>query len=845
MIKRIISKEKLFPKMKEGMADIAGIVKRTLGPGGQPILLERRGQSPNGDPLGPKITKDGVSVADECFDPDPEKDIIIQAVKSICRKTNTMAGDGPQPLYSKVLTPKGFIPMDAVKVGMEICGTNGSTQTVLGVFPKGEKEIYQVTFANGKQVECCEEHLWKVVDYKGEEELLTTQTIKSAMREDYESFYIKPTLAEYPDNLEEMPFDPYFAGILLAKGFTQNGDSFSILLNTNESLNNVKVPSGVYLETTKIEGLEYSEIKFSNKGNNPINPSTFFALLMLCVGSKEIPTCYLWGSRKTREALLQGMMDSSSLSKTGKFDLLCSSPNLAKNLVSLARSLGRTFITVPGTISQIIRVLEVTGAANVDTIVDVTKTGRTTAMQCIKVSNPDSLYITDDFVVTHNTTTAIVLGEALLNETLSELESNKALNPQLVRESVELASKEVLAELKKLAQPVKDHKTISQVATISANGEVEIGEIIGKAFEKVGAEGVVVVDEGSGNTTTLDIVEGYQVQRGAEFRDVFFNNPDKTQFEAKDVRLLIFDGKLVNFTSLRPILLKLAQSNLVNGHPVMPPVVIMANDFSTEVIQWLLIQKSDAGMQFCAVKGPNTTNIRSGYYDDIAAMSGGTRLGNGGASLESADLENLGEVDRAVIDKYTTTFYDGQGDEAEVLARVEQLKAMRNRAESPYDEQIFTDRIAALTQGIAKIGVGGATDLEIKEKYDRIEDALNAARAAIEEGVIPGGGTTLLRIATEMSAKSIGHKILKQALKTPFYQILANIEHEITQAEFEAVMRDPNAVYDARHKKVENAITAGILDPVKVCRTAFENAVSISTLLSTAGGGIIYDKDVK
>ena len=271
----------------------------------------------------------------------------------------------------------------------------------------------------------------------------------------------------------------------------------------------------------------------------------------------------------------------------------------------------------------------------------------------------------------------------------------------------------------------------------------------------------------------------------------------------------------------------------------------MANEFSQEVISWLLIQKNDGGMQFCAVKGPHATTVRSGYYDDIAIMSGGTRLGNGGATLENATLDDIGEVERVVIDKYTTTFYDGQGDEDEMLKRVEQLRAMKTKAESPYDEQILSDRIGALTQGIAKIGVGGATDMEIKEKYDRIEDALNSARAAIEEGVIPGGGVTLLKIAVEMEAKSIGHKILKTALKSPFYQILANIEHEISQEEFEAVMKDKNAVYDARNKVVVDAMAAGIIDPVKVTRTGLENAVSIAALLSTAGGGIVFVKDDK
>lgn len=533
MSKRIINKEALAPKIIEGVTEISAIVKRTLGPGGLPILIQRVGFQPNGDPLGPKITKDGVSVADECFSSDPEKDLIIQAVKSICRRTNSVAGDG--------------------------------------------------------------------------------------------------------------------------------------------------------------------------------------------------------------------------------------------------------------------------------------------------------------------TTTAIVLGEAILKETLAELESNSNLNPQLVRESVESAAKDVMKLLQEQAIKIKKPKSIAQVATISANGETEIGEIIGEAFGKVGAEGVVTVDEGSGMSTTLELVDGYQIQRGAEARDAFFNNKEMTHFEAENARLLIYDGRLMNYTTLVPMLTKLAQSN---GNKV-PPVVILANEFSNEVLQWLVIQKVDAGMQFVAVKGPHTSHVRSGYYDDIAAMSGGTRLGNGSRSLENGDAEDFGLVKKVVVDKYTTTFYDGQGDEDTILERVTQLQALKKSAESPYDKGVVGDRLAALTQGIAKIGVGGSTELEIKEKYDRIEDALNAARAAIQEGIIPGGGVTLLKIAIELGSLSIGHKILARALQTPFYQILENIGYKITQEEFEEIMNNKGFTYDARNKKVVDAMKSGIIDPVKVTRTGLENAVSIAALLSTAGGGIIFVKDDK
>lgn len=448
------------------------------------------------------------------------------------------------------------------------------------------------------------------------------------------------------------------------------------------------------------------------------------------------------------------------------------------------------------------------------------------------------------------TTTAVVLGEAIVKATEDALKADPKLNPQLVKEAVEEASKEVIKKLRKLAVPVKNTKMIHQVATISANGDEEIGSIISQAFEHVGAEGVVTVDEGYTPRITLDKVDGYQFGRGAEGRNAFFNNKENTQFEAENVALIIYDGRLVSFTQLIPAfnILGGVQETEQGMRPTkkLPAILIMANEFSPEVLQFMLVQKNEGGLIMCPVVGPNTTHVRTGYYDDLAAYTGGTRLGNGSRNLESIEEDDIGLVSRVIVDKYKTTFYDGQGAEEDILERVNQLKAARARAESAYDAQVVNDRIAALTSGIAKIGVGGTTEFEIKEKYDRIEDALNAARAAIQEGVVPGGGATLLRIARSLNAeKSIGHAILQRALQAPFYQILENIGLDESEASGLAseMTRSDKIVYDARNKQVKRALSAGIIDPVKVTRTALENAVSIASLLSTAGGAIIYKND--
>lgn len=446
------------------------------------------------------------------------------------------------------------------------------------------------------------------------------------------------------------------------------------------------------------------------------------------------------------------------------------------------------------------------------------------------------------------TTTAMVLGEAIVNEMEAVLKADPTLNPQLVKESLEEASKEVVKILKKMAIPVRDNKMIRQIATISANGDSSIGDIIGEAFDHVGAEGVVTVDMGNSSKTTLSKVDGYQFGRGAEGRNGFFNNTNNTNFDAKEAAVIIYDGRLSSYTQLVSAFRILGGAmNTPDGEKYtkqIPPVVLIANEFSPEVLQFLLIQKNEGGMVVLPVTGPNITHVRTGYYDDMAVYTGGTRLGNGSRNLESIEEDDFGLVKRVTSDKYKTTFYEGQGAEDEILIRVDQLKAAKVEAESPYDAQVFNDRIAALTSGVAKIGVGGQTEMEIKEKYDRIEDALNAARAAIQEGVVPGGGSTLLRIAQKMSpSKSVGHKILKEALQAPFLQILKNVGRSVTSNELIEILNGKTKVYDARNKKVKNALSAGIIDPVKVTRTALENAVSIASLLATAGGAIIFVKE--
>lgn len=492
----------------------------------------------------------------------------------------------------------------------------------------------------------------------------------------------------------------------------------------------------------------------------------------------------------------------------------------------------------------------------------ITKDGVTVASECahedervdVVIQTVKAICKKTNTLAGDGTTTAIVLGEAIFKIALEYMENNPDLNPQLLKESLErVILNEVIPMLQKQAKPVNNNlEKIKEVATISANGDEEIGEIIKNAFAEVGAEGVITIDEGHSIETTIDVVDGFQFNRGAEGGDRFFNNQEGTHFDSKDVYVVLYDGDIKHHGQIVPLLSKMNDAFVEQGYNSFPPIVFVANNFSQDTLQYLLIQKANGGMNVCCVKGPNVTNVRTMILDDLAIVLDATRLGNGNTDLENAQFGideegnvhgDVGLADRVVINKYSSTFYGGAGEEEDILERIDKLKASRDQAFSEYDLAQINDRIGSLSCGIAKIGVGGRTELEIKEKYHRIEDALNAARAAIDEGIIPGGGTPLYRIAAELAPSSgIEYEILNRALKSPFNQILENIGLTLEDVFEPGVLSELETTYDARNKEYVNALEAGIIDPVKVTRIALENAMSIAGLLITCGGAITYQR---
>ncbi len=478
----------------------------------------------------------------------------------------------------------------------------------------------------------------------------------------------------------------------------------------------------------------------------------------------------------------------------------------------------------------------------------ITKDGVTVAKEC---SDPDPrvdvvLQAIKDIcektnkMVGDGTTSSLVLGNAILIEA-QELINKEHSNPQTIRNELEASLKDICAKLDELSIPCNNMDMVEHVATISANGDKSIGSLVRKAYESVGAEGVITVDTGSGKEHTIQIVSGYQFQKGAEAQERFFNNETNTRFEAENTHIIIYDGRLQEPKEVSDILNEIYKKNEAN----MPPVMFIANEFDPLVIQMLLITRAQSALRICAVKGPHATTVRTQFYEDMATYLGGYKFGNGNRSLGNFEYEDIGIAGKVVVDKYTTTLYDGQGTEEAVLARIDQLKAQKPMAESAYDESIIADRISYLGEGIAKIGVGGLTELEIKEAYHRIEDAVNASKVAIEDGIIPGGGVTLMNIAESLEGKTNGEIILKKALQAPMIQISLNLgrtKEQTLKMYNDHIKGHSELTFDGVSGQIVPALKEGIIDPVKVTKSALAAAVSISALLCTTGGAIIFVK---
>jgi chaperonin GroEL len=439
------------------------------------------------------------------------------------------------------------------------------------------------------------------------------------------------------------------------------------------------------------------------------------------------------------------------------------------------------------------------------------------------------------------TTTATVLAQAIFREGLKNVTAG--VNPMALKRGIDAAVAAVVEELKKMSVPVKGKKEIAQVGSISANNDKEIGDLIAQAMEKVGKDGVITVEEAKGLETTLETVEGMQFDRGY-LSPYFVTDPEKMEAVLEDPLILIHDKKISSMKDLLPILEKVAQMG--------KPLLIIAEDIEGEALATLVVNKLRGTLRVSAVKAPGFGDRRKAMLEDIGVLTGGQVISEElGLKLENAVVTDLGRAKRIVVDKETTTIIDGQGDEEKIKGRIKEIKAAVEKTTSDYDREKLQERLAKLAGGVAVINVGAPTESEMKEKKARVEDALHATRAAVEEGIVPGGGVALIRAQKALKTlkltetdEQIGVDIVRKAIEEPVRIIVQNaggegsiVVEKIRQS------KDNSYGYNALTDQYEDLVAAGVIDPTKVTRTALQNAASISGLLLTTEALIVEKKE--
>ncbi|OOG66543.1 60 kDa chaperonin 1 [Ensifer sp. M14] len=428
------------------------------------------------------------------------------------------------------------------------------------------------------------------------------------------------------------------------------------------------------------------------------------------------------------------------------------------------------------------------------------------------------------------TTTATVLAQAIVREGAKAVAAG--MNPMDLKRGIDLAVTEVVKDLQAKAKKINTSEEVAQVGTISANGERQIGLDIAEAMQKVGNEGVITVEEAKTAETELEVVEGMQFDRGY-LSPYFVTNPEKMVADLDDVYVLLHEKKLSNLQAMLPVLEAVVQTG--------KPLLIIAEDVEGEALATLVVNKLRGGLKIAAVKAPGFGDRRKAMLEDIAILTGGTVISEDlGIKLENVTLDMLGRAKKVSISKENTTIVDGAGQKSDIEGRVAQIKAQIEDTTSDYDREKLQERLAKLAGGVAVIRVGGSTEVEVKEKKDRIDDALNATRAAVQEGIVPGGGVALLRSSVKITVKGVnddqeaGINIVRRALQAPARQIAENAGDEASIVVGKILDKDQdNFGYNAQTGEYGDMIAMGIIDPVKVVRTALQDAASVAGLLVT------------
>lgn len=858
------------------MEKISGIVGASLGPGGRNIIIESELVGiPN------KNTKDGVTIFRSLGSQDPYEHLIIEQTRDVAVKTVNEAGDGPMDLLCKILTPTGFITMGEIEKGMEICGTNGTTQTVLEVYDKGLKDNYRVHFGDKSVARCCEDHLWDVTTAYGAKktiplkEIMKDYTTQQKDGTNSYKYYVQTTAVEFKENKEKMPIDPYLLGVLLGDGSLTGTHRSSIEISLGKKkehiLNKLILPEGVEMRSTWVESKSYFRVKLTGTdqdGSVIKNILDSIGLLGTSSHTKFIPNAYLFSSIESRTKLLQGLIDTDgNVNKRGLFEFSSVSKQLAEDFANLCKSLGKNITTrekdrsksTGYSTNNIFIVQELKGYKYGNKIVKIEPLNETVPMRCIKVSNPDNLYITDDFVVTHNTTTATIIASALIRNLFDFCKNNPKYSPQRLTRLIAKTLKERMKPIidkESIKITNKNRHLLKKVAQVSANGDEEMAKYVIEAFETVGygSSSHVTIQELSGPSGyQVELIEGFPIDKGYEesigkFHPVFINDPVNQKCILEKPLFILFDGVISDIVKIQSILQKIA-IEYVNGNSDFCNVVIVAHGFNDKVLSHLALNFPNPNtINVVPLKTPMNQIINSqlNFLLDLSAFTGATVFGMND-SLEDALPEDLGtQMEKIEIYRFRSTVV-GDPIQENIEVRAEEIGGQAKQSESKIEKAILEERLGRLTNGIARFKIFGSSAGELKEKADRAEDAVCAVRAAISHGCLAGGCRTLINICLDLIGDNneVYDKIIVPSLLSPFYKLLENAgytEEEISEL-LEKMLSDKKLVYDVENGIFGDAQTLGIFDATLAVEQALNNAVGIAGVMGTLGGIVAFPRD--
>lgn len=827
-------------KMIEGIVKSVDAISKTLGPKGSCVAIQNSWGNPD-------ITRDGVTVSKNISFKDPAMNMGAQLVKAAASKTEEQAGDGPQPLYSKILTPTGWTKMGDIKIGDKICGINGTVQEVIDVFKKGKKEIYKVHFSSGQVVECCEDHLWTVITRKG---IIKTLPLKKIIEKgvkytksngkDLYRFYTPHTFVDFEEK-EPLTIDPYLLGLLIGR---ENLDKIELNIGERKIgiLDNIVLPENIEYTSTYYPEQHYYLVTFSKINDNGKSMDNYLEELGLLGSERFIPENYLYSSKENREKLLSGLLNTDGyLNSRGLFEYSTVSEKLNNNILELFRSLGYNVSFRSD--NQIYIISQHKKNKYGDKIVNIEKTGNYTEMQCIKVSSPEELYITDGYIVTHNTSSTSILIKEMV--TKGQRYINNGANLNEIKDGMEKMASWVTNFIKTNSIPVDgDLEKIRKVATISANNDSEIGNLIVNCMSKVGTKGVITADVSSGLDTTVDIVSGFKINRGWASPH-FITSPEDGKCVMDNPVIAVIGEKISSVPQILPAIE--ASIKTLGGRPLL----IICDDIDENVLTTLVMNVLQGALRCCVVKGIDFGDNRGNIHEDIAVATGATYIcPEYGLSAADMKVENLGSSGKVVVSKDSCIIYEGHGDKDDIQARLEILiKRFEDPTISDYEKNKIESRISCLSGGIGIIKAGGASDIEKQNRKATIEDAILASKSAITEGVVAGGGSIYLkayqcgrREFLEKEKKNMtkdelsGAEIVLESLKSIVWTIGENsgIQGDVLIEKLSKSSSKTSTEkvfgYNAKLNRFGDLLEMGVLDSAKVLRVSLENAVSAASM---------------